>query len=906
MAEQFQKTLSSSQSQLRLRKIKLQSGRTILRQVGTSQSVDVTPGRIFNQGKTINADPITKAQNFRPDLLQDPSGNRLGRTKRVTPKQINTKGVSHNRIKSANPSPSQISQFRNYLNQSFAKSGGTQTLQQRAKSSLRSLPKVNLKRIPKATIGRTFSKGLGVLGGLSLLPDLYKGVSEIGDDLLRIGISGAGYIPGVSNNPYWQELANASINSYRERFGLPPLYPSSPISFANNFGSASQLQLRTTFEGGQISIDNFPLEVIPPVSGSYEQLDIIWVYNYTDVRGTSGQLQIANLSGTGIINALTYQNAAVLSESLSKIQLTGINREEGYITYDLFFYESSILDREFRDVNGDRSNIPSIWQPVISASVSYVVTGTAFNLFLTPNREYKRINFFRNIINVPLNNPSGKILSSGEPLEITTEGGTEFNNSAFNTPLRFLAAIETETGTQEDKENYFPGIYLPKPIPDEEKEEKRKEKEIPFDPIPDNFIPLLFQPSRNNKTGTGTYTFDPTDKQRRTATTGFPDTTSGTQTDRQVSRLPTERRVPLFRRKFPEQRIPNYGEKINKAPIPTTEDPRTGTNTPKDPFSTSRDPQKEPEKINQTATNPCRDKCSAGLASKSDADNINQNIANNQNAINNLGQAIDLSLLTTINDKLGAKVPGGLSGFLTTAWKTTRADKALNAIGTLFTIHNAAMLSRSLGQSFGDLASQTLSVFNIKNENDEAIDVNDAIGNTIEGLLTSILGAEIYNGLKDSFNKANRIIGTASAAINAVRSIGDSVSALAELGAERTGKIGNALKKAGIVEDRAYEWMSENVNSSNAVKRRFEKITEGIESADSTLSSFSSAISEVKSIQDELNTFSEQKEEFQKEIKQATPKQREDNEPVKTAVIESQQASESSEIKNSDFFNVLE
>lgn len=266
--------------------------------------------------------------------------------------------------------------------------------------------------------------------------------------------------------------------------------------------------------------------------------------------------------------------------------------------------------------------------------------------------------------------------------------------------------------------------------------------------------------------------------------------------------------------------------------------------------------------------------------------------ANEDRLLQKLGlgaQAADLGMIAVINSKLGPQIPnGGIAGFLgkmqtfaETAWRATKMDKVLNALTFLAAIHNAAMLSKNLGQTLGELTGLALQTIGIKDENDQAIDINSILGKTIENFAKSVVGEEVYNGTKATFNKLNRIVQTASQIIWTVRSIGDSSREIMEWSAENTGKIGNALKRWGVVGENAYKWLPERVTQQGKWFAKVDRIRNNVDSLDDAASSLTGALSEVRSIQEEMGELKEQKENFDKALKEETPKDRPDNDTVK-------------------------
>ena len=221
-----------------------------------------------------------------------------------------------------------------------------------------------------------------------------------------------------------------------------------------------------------------------------------------------------------------------------------------------------------------------------------------------------------------------------------------------------------------------------------------------------------------------------------------------------------------------------------------------------------------------------------------------------------------------------------VQGFADKAWKATHADKVMNALTLMASLHNAAMLSRNLGETLGDLTSQALSTIGIKDSEGSPLNINEAIGNSLNALMTNILGAEVYAGAKETWLRSSRIISSASSIVWTVRSIADSAREVTEWTAENTGKIGNALKKFRVVGEDAYKWMPEKVTATNKWLSKVDKLKAGVDSLDDAASSFSSVLGEVQNIQSEANELKEQGDKFKQNIELIQPNEREDNKPV--------------------------
>lgn len=222
--------------------------------------------------------------------------------------------------------------------------------------------------------------------------------------------------------------------------------------------------------------------------------------------------------------------------------------------------------------------------------------------------------------------------------------------------------------------------------------------------------------------------------------------------------------------------------------------------------------------------------------------------------LNAVLQGADLSLLTTINNKLGDALPEGLSGFLTKAWASIRVNKVLDYINTALLLHNATLLSTNIAASLGDvlsmIANNTINL--IKNEDGSNLDINATIGGTIEQFLINTLGAENYQNASQTFSRTSRIV---NAAANIMNTINFSLAGMAqglETVGSYTGKIGNSLKKAGAVFENAYGWMSESLTVKTGKIGQVQAVIDGLEQVENVASDLENATSEFREVQENV------------------------------------------------------
>ena len=228
-----------------------------------------------------------------------------------------------------------------------------------------------------------------------------------------------------------------------------------------------------------------------------------------------------------------------------------------------------------------------------------------------------------------------------------------------------------------------------------------------------------------------------------------------------------------------------------------------------------------------------------------------------------------------------------MQAFAVKAWSNTKLQKLINYLTLVSVLHNAAMLSRDVGETIGELASNMLATVGIKDETGNQLDINELVGTSVRNFIQTIVGEAVYTDVSTAWKKASRIVSSAAMIAYTVRGLHDTSKDVMEWTAENTGKIGNALKRWGVVGERAYPWMSERVKAQDAYRRKFERFTEGLESLEDTASSFSQVTGDVREIQEEYIELKEQKDAFTALISttppEATPPASPENAPIADA-----------------------
>ncbi len=196
------------------------------------------------------------------------------------------------------------------------------------------------------------------------------------------------------------------------------------------------------------------------------------------------------------------------------------------------------------------------------------------------------------------------------------------------------------------------------------------------------------------------------------------------------------------------------------------------------------------------------------------------------NAFSAGANAAQMALLSTINLKLGAQIAGGLSAKLVNGFQWLQLDRALSVLTFAATVQNHLMLSRDIGTTLLGAFSNVLSLIGLKNDDGQAYDLGSVINSSIENLIKGIVGAENYAQLSETWAKANRIYQATTNVLNSFQQLSSTILSGMELIAGNNSKIGNALKKAGMVLETAYGWMNPQPKF-NRVTQALEKLQAG-------------------------------------------------------------------------------
>lgn len=278
-------------------------------------------------------------------------------------------------------------------------------------------------------------------------------------------------------------------------------------------------------------------------------------------------------------------------------------------------------------------------------------------------------------------------------------------------------------------------------------------------------------------------------------------------------------------------------------------------------------------------------------------------VIGNQMAQNTVLDVVTNTQLVNVNAKLGPKVAGGISGWLGRFAKSIYLDKAINFLNILLNVHNATMLSKNLVYTLGELQNIVINAIGkqMKNEVLEEFDVNEAVGKAFKGMIENILGKEQTEELSKKFAKYNRIVTSATNLLNSVESILFSLSEMMSLAGEYQGKVGNALKRSGVILEDSYEAMQEKWRMLTG--KRFAKIDavlRGIDRGTEVADNLVGIAGEAVEIPDHLEELQEGRKAFTEAVKNSGPERSPGNKPLTDKAAAEKTISASPDISSSD------
>ena len=293
----------------------------------------------------------------------------------------------------------------------------------------------------------------------------------------------------------------------------------------------------------------------------------------------------------------------------------------------------------------------------------------------------------------------------------------------------------------------------------------------------------------------------------------------------------------------------------------------------------------------QTPPDKCKGTCAGANGVKLDALNL---------LLNGTGVAQDAGILGIVkntNDAVRSTTYGlaKIQKYAETAWKVTRADKVMAGVSMALTVHNAMMLSNNLLSTVSEATNMTLNALGIRDEEDKPINLGAAVNNMINKALVGLVGEAKYAEITARIAKANRIYQAGINLLDTTYSLFDSARTVAELTGEYTGKIGNALREAGVVYEDAYEEFTEKINPQNTAMRKLGSFRDKIEVVENAFDSVSQISGSVLEVKETVGQITEEKTELKTEIDNFLKEQNEEKDEAKAEV------QVTTDISNADF-----
>ncbi|MBD2411888.1 hypothetical protein H6H01_14285 [Nostoc calcicola FACHB-3891] len=244
-------------------------------------------------------------------------------------------------------------------------------------------------------------------------------------------------------------------------------------------------------------------------------------------------------------------------------------------------------------------------------------------------------------------------------------------------------------------------------------------------------------------------------------------------------------------------------------------------------------------------------------------------------AVMAVSNAAILALLNVINTKLGVQVTGGLSQFIKTIAENTYLEKALSVLTFAATVHNALMLSNNLGQSLISIIDQVTGFLLPKGIDGTPINFSESLGKAVKLVIETAIGEDNYTQLSEDWAKANRIYQATSNVFNQVTQLGGLISTGLEVIGGNLGKIGNALRKGGVLLENAYGYMNPQPNLQG-------KFFSLMNTANEKLSSIAAVVAIPIAFKEVMSGINSSTADLKRELSQTDPKDENGN-PIRDA-----------------------
>ncbi|WP_013323849.1 hypothetical protein [Gloeothece verrucosa] len=139
-------------------------------------------------------------------------------------------------------------------------------------------------------------------------------------------------------------------------------------------------------------------------------------------------------------------------------------------------------------------------------------------------------------------------------------------------------------------------------------------------------------------------------------------------------------------------------------------------------------------------------------------------------------------------------------------WDFLGLDRFLNIMNFAIGLHNAGMLSKNLYGTLIETTNNVLGAIGIKDPEGQTFDIGPIIGGAIDSWMAKLLGASVWAGTKDLWNRANRIVAAAARIKDATYAFGNSLAEIQENIGENVAQLSNAFIEEGIISEKTLDY----------------------------------------------------------------------------------------------------
>ena len=204
-----------------------------------------------------------------------------------------------------------------------------------------------------------------------------------------------------------------------------------------------------------------------------------------------------------------------------------------------------------------------------------------------------------------------------------------------------------------------------------------------------------------------------------------------------------------------------------------------------------------------------------------------------------------------------ANLFSNVTGIVTRILNNQFVHSSLSFMTNMTVLHNAAMLSRDVGETLGTVVDNAINLSGqkLKDKDGGDVDFSSWVGTNIRAVIIQVIGVDKYVQLALQWQKASTIYHSAMAVVNTTQSMLDPISGAVEYGMENVSRIGNGLREDGVVSENSYKAMDETIRARRV--NRFERLNDTLEGAENISSNLASVTSSAVSVKEDYKQLRE-------------------------------------------------